>query len=82
MIRRVDLNRFIKTLGLLIISLFALSAGVNATLDRLDHSPRHSQLSLYSADGRVLAVYTGDIRELARAERAAQEYPLPARRSL
>lgn len=64
------MNRFVKTLGLLVISLFLLSAGINATLDRMAKSPNGSQLSLYAANGRVVAVYTGDVRDLMRAERA------------
>ena len=76
------MNRFVKTLSLLVVSLFALSAGINVTLDRLDHSPRGSQLSIYGRDGRLLAVYTGNLPDLARAERSLRDYPLPSRRSL
>jgi hypothetical protein len=76
------MNRFIKTLGLLIISLFFLSAGINATLDRLVDSPRGNQLSIYDRDGCQVAVYTGDLHELAQAERALRDYQPPSRRSL
>ena len=76
------MNRFIKTLGLLVISLFLLGAGLDATLDRLADAPRGSQLSVYGRSGRVLAVYTGNLRELARAERDSRADSLPAQRSL
>jgi hypothetical protein len=76
------MNRFIKTLGLLIISLFFLSAGINATLDRLAHSSRGNQLAVFDRDGRVVAVYTGDLHELAQDERAMREEQPPLRRSL
>jgi hypothetical protein len=68
----VGLNRFVKTLSLLVIGLFLLGAGIDATLDRLDHSPRGNELAIYSSDGRLLAVYTGSLAELAQAGRADQ----------
>jgi hypothetical protein len=74
------MDRFIKTLSLLIISLFLLGAGLNATLDRLADSPRGSQLSIYGRDGRVLAVYTGNLRDLEQVARANEI--TPPRRSL
>ena len=76
------MNRFIKTLSLLIISLFFLSASIDATLDRLARSPSQSQLAVFDHNGRTLVVYNGDIAELTRADRTAQEDQLPTRRSL
>jgi hypothetical protein len=66
----VGLNRFVKTLSLLVIGLFLLGAGIDATLDRLDHSSRANELAIYSDDGHLLAVFTGTLPELSQADRA------------
>lgn len=76
------MNRFVKTLSLLIISLFLLGAGIDATLDRLAKSPQGNQLSLYGADGRVVAVYSGDLRDLMQIERADRSERTPVKREL
>jgi hypothetical protein len=68
----VGLNRFVKTLSLLVIGLFLLGAGIDATLDRLNHSSQGNELAIYSDDGHLLAVFTGTLPQLAQADRADQ----------
>jgi hypothetical protein len=60
-------DRFFKTFGILIVMLFILASGIDATLGRLASSPRQSQLALYGANSRELQVCTGDVNRLAEA---------------
>jgi hypothetical protein len=57
-------DRFIKTLGLLIIMLFLLATGIDATLDRLASSSRHNTLTVYGQTNDELLVYDGDLARL------------------
>ncbi len=59
------MNRFIKTVSLLTISLFLLSASIDATLDKLETG--RSSLSVYSRTGHLVAVYHGNLSQLAAA---------------
>jgi hypothetical protein len=54
------MNRFVRTVSLLTIFLFLLSASINATLDKLETSPGRSQsiptrLPLFLHHGRTTA---------------------------
>jgi hypothetical protein len=69
-------DRFLKTFGILIVMLFILASGIDATLGRLASSPRQSQLALYGANNRELQVSTGDVNRLAEAKRPGFA-PLP-----
>jgi hypothetical protein len=59
-------ERFITTLGTLIIMLFLLTLSIEATLDRLASQPHPSQLAVYGPKGDEMAIYTGDINRLAQ----------------
>jgi hypothetical protein len=54
-------KRFLKVLVLLVVSLFALMSGVDATLDHLTRSASQNSYTLYDDHGRVLFAYTGDL---------------------
>jgi hypothetical protein len=57
--------RFLKTLGTLIVLLFLLASGIDATLDRLASSPHQNQMAIYGARNNELLVYTGDLNRFA-----------------
>jgi len=69
------MNRTIRTAGLLTIFLFLMSASINATLDRIEASPRQSQLAVYDRHWREVAVFHGDLAQLGAADAAL---PRPA----
>jgi hypothetical protein len=54
-------KRFLKTLALLIVSLFLVASGVDCALDRLSHSSTQSAVSVYNEQGRVVLAYNGDL---------------------
>jgi hypothetical protein len=54
-------KRFVVTLGLLSLSLFALVSGVNAALDRLTQAPVQNSFVVYDEGGRALYAYNGDL---------------------
>jgi hypothetical protein len=64
MMLRVGLHRTIRVGSWLTIFLFIMSASISATLDRLETSPRQSQLAVFSPAGREVAVYHGDLAQL------------------
>jgi predicted lipoprotein with Yx(FWY)xxD motif len=53
-------NRFLITLGLLTVSLLALAAGVNASLDHLTAAPVQNSFVVYDDQGHTLYAYNGD----------------------
>jgi hypothetical protein len=57
------MKRFLKTLALLIVSLFLLVSGVDAALDHLSHSPSQSSFIGYNEQGTVLFAYEGNLSE-------------------
>jgi len=57
------MKRFLKTLALLVVSLFLLVSGVDAALDHLSHSPSQSSFVVYSEQGNVLFAYEGNLNE-------------------
>ena len=59
------MNLFVKTVSLLTISLFLLSASINATLNKLETG--RSSLCVYSPGGHLTAVYHGNLSQLAAA---------------
>ena len=56
-------KRFLITLGLLIVSLFALVTGVDAALDHAAKSPAQNSLVIYDDQGRTLFAYNGDLND-------------------
>jgi hypothetical protein len=72
------MNRFVKTVSLLTIGLFLLSASIDATLDRMETAPGHSQLAIYTRGGDLIAVYHGNLRQLAAVGQALPATKLPA----
>ena len=56
------MKRFLKISVLLVVSLFVLVSGVNATLDHYSHSITQSSFTLYNDKGVVVA-YTGDLTQ-------------------
>ncbi len=56
------MNRFLKVFSLLIISLFVLVSGVDATLDHISHSATQSSYTVYDEKGTPVIAYTGDLR--------------------
>lgn len=55
------MKRFIKTFVLLIVSLFLVVSGVDATLDRLSHSVTQSSFTVYNEQGGIVLAYDGDL---------------------
>jgi hypothetical protein len=54
-------KRFLKTLALLIVSLFLVVSGVDAALDRLSHSATQNSVTVYNEQGSVVLAYNGDL---------------------
>jgi hypothetical protein len=54
-------KRFLKTLALLIVSLFLLVSGVDAALDHLSHGVTQNSLTVYNEQGTVVLAYNGDM---------------------
>jgi hypothetical protein len=54
-------KRFLKTLSLLVVSLFMLASGVDCALDRLSQSPTQSSVLVYNEQGHVVVAYNGDL---------------------
>lgn len=55
------MKRFLKTLTLLVVSLFLLVSGVNATLDRLTQSTEQTSFTFYNAKGNEVVAYNGKV---------------------
>jgi hypothetical protein len=55
------MKRFLKTLVLLIVSLFLVVSGVDKALDRLSHSVTQSSFTVYNGQGSVVLAYDGDL---------------------
>ena len=64
------MNRFVRTVSLLTIALFLLSASIDATLDRVEKAPARSELVVYTPTGHVAAAYRGNLSQLAAANEA------------
>ncbi len=58
------MKRFLKVFALLVVSLFLLVSGVDATLDQISRSPDQSNYALYDSKGALIVAYSGDIRFL------------------
>jgi hypothetical protein len=54
------MKRFLKIFTLLIVSLFLLVSGVDATLDHMTRSTVQSSYTWYSEKGDTVLAYTGD----------------------
>ena len=55
------MKRFLKTLALLIVSLFLVVSGVDAALDHLSHSVTQSSFTVYDEQGTAILAYDGDL---------------------
>jgi hypothetical protein len=58
------MKRFFKVFVLLIVCLFLLVSGVDATLDQISKSPDQSHWTLYDSKGVLVISYSGDLRYL------------------
>jgi hypothetical protein len=54
-------KRFFRTLGLLVLGLFALLSGVNAALDHMTQSPAQNSVVIYDDQGHTLYAYNGNL---------------------
>ena len=54
-------KRFLLTISLLLLSLFALAYGVNAALDRMTRAPAQNSVVIYDDQGNALYAYSGDL---------------------
>ncbi len=68
MMWRVGLNRTIRVGSLLTLFLFAMSASISVTLDHWERSPAQSQLAVFGAGSRDVAVFRGDWAQLQAAD--------------
>ena len=55
------MKRFLKTLALLIVSLFLIVSGVDAGLNHLSHSVTQNSFTVYDEHGVVVLAYEGDL---------------------
>ena len=55
------MKRFLKTLVLLIVSLFLVVSGVNRALDHFSHSETQNSFTVYNEQGSVVLAYDGDL---------------------
>jgi hypothetical protein len=76
------MNRFVKAVSLLTLGLFLLSASIDVALDRVENATGRSQLMIYTRDGNLVALYHGNLRQLAAVSQAipATKMPLYLRR--
>jgi hypothetical protein len=56
-----NVKRFLKTLALLIVSLFLVVSGVDAALDHLSHSVTQNSFTVYNEQGTAVLAYDGDL---------------------
>jgi hypothetical protein len=54
-------KRFLKTLVLLVVSLFLVVSGVDAALDHLSHANTQNSFTVYDEQGSVVLAYDGDL---------------------
>ena len=57
------MKRFLKTLVLLIVSLFLVASGVDAALDQLSHSASQNSFTIYDEQGTVILAYDGGLND-------------------
>ncbi len=55
------MNRFLKTFGILVVSLFLLASGLDVALDHLTRSSAQNSFTVYNEKGTVLLTYNGDL---------------------
>jgi hypothetical protein len=71
------MNRFVKAVSLLTLGLFLLSASIDVALDRVEHASGRSQLMIYTHGGNLVAVYHGNLRQLAAVGQAVPATKMP-----
>jgi hypothetical protein len=54
-------KRFLKTLTLLVVSLFLVVSGVEAGLNHFSHSTTQNSLTAYNEQGVIILAYSGDL---------------------
>jgi hypothetical protein len=54
-------KRNLKTLALLVVSLFIVVSGVNAALDKQADSVTQNSFTVYNEQGNVIFAYQGDL---------------------
>ena len=57
------MKRFLKIATLLIVSLFLLVSGVDATLDQMSHFTKTSSFTWYDEKGNITVAYFGDLSQ-------------------
>jgi len=67
------MKRFLKTLVLLVVSLFLVVSGVDTALGRLSHSATQNSFTEYNEQGHVVLAYSGD---LSACKAYAKPYPV------
>ena len=55
------MKRFLKTLTLLIVSLFFVVSGVDTALDHLSRSVTQNSFTVYDGQGAAVFAYNGDL---------------------
>jgi len=55
-------KRFLKVLTFLIVSLFLVVSGVDATLDHMTHSTSQNGFTYYGPKGEVIFAYEGNFK--------------------
>jgi hypothetical protein len=70
-------KRFLFTLGILILSLFALVSGVDAALDHIARCPAQNSFVIYDEQGRTLFAYSGDLNDCNISLKPASSFAVP-----
>ena len=70
-------KRFLVTLGVLTLSLFALVSGLDAALDHFDRSPAQNSFVIYDEQGRTLFAYSGDLNDCTVSLKPATSFAVP-----
>lgn len=66
------MDRFIKQLSILIIMLFILATGINATLDHLAACSQGGQFATARVGNGAVVIYSGDLNRFADAIKVDQ----------
>jgi hypothetical protein len=69
-----SVKRFLKTLAILIVSLFLVASGVDKALDRMAKSPHEASFTIYNTQGLPVLAYNGNLSQL-KAFARAQLFP-------
>jgi len=64
------MKRFFKVFIFLIVSLFLVVSGVDATLDHLTHSASQNSFTYYGSKGEVIFAYDGNFKPATKLPHA------------